>query len=352
MKTLIYLGIILTLASCGPNKEEGPNKEQIKEEERMRVAHPKSRVKQFDIMLGNVGKEEWQRSINRILTRIKINGEGISVTNQDYLKRQFAVTDKIILRALRDGDNIDGVLENVNNVAKEFGFDPLSKTDIEDMVYLLYGGDVRVLNAMGISTRIKLIPDNELLNNTDDILRGVGYSEEEIKASRKAYKDRVSKDNPKTKEEIEAAEKESAVTAESQQEASSSDGNGESEEQEAKYDLGNMLGQGGGSDEGTGGGDGLGHGGGIGDGSTRKVYFNPNLDNLTTTPAKVAVKIKINNEGKVYWSEAQLSNPFTNTTVKTIIKLAEKKALEFTYKPTSASTKYDVDILKLEFKVN
>ena len=60
----------------------------------------------------------------------------------------------------------------------------------------------------------------------------------------------------------------------------------------------------------------------------------------------------INNEGKVYWSEAQLSNSFTNTSDKTIIELAEKKALEFTYKPTSASTEYDVDILKLEFKVN
>ncbi|MBT6439652.1 MAG: hypothetical protein HOK72_08080, partial [Flavobacteriales bacterium] len=167
--------------------------------------------------------------------------------------------------------------------------------------------------------------------------------------------------NESSEDEVATKEEESAVTAESQQEANSSDGNGESDEKEAKYDLGNVYGSGGGeeggdgeggSDGGTGGGDGLGNGGGIGDGSSRKVYFDPNLDNLTTTPAKVAVKIKINNEGKVYWSEAQLSNSFTNTSDKTIIELAEKKALEFTYKPTSASTKYDVDILKLEFKVN
>jgi len=225
MKTLIYLGIILTLASCGPNKEEGPNKEQIKEEERMRME----------------AREELQEE---------------------------------------------------------------------------------------------------------------RYSNEERMRT-------VAREEPQ--EEIMLQEKESALTAESQQEASSSDGNGEADEQEAKYDLGNVYGDGGGeeggdgeggSGGGTGGGDGLGNGGGIGDGSTRKVNFDPNLDNLTTTPAKVAVKIKINNEGKVYWSEAQLSDPFTNTSDKTIIELAEKKALEFTYKPTSASTKYDVDILKLEFKVN
>ena len=156
-------------------------------------------------------------------------------------------------------------------------------------------------------------------------------------------------------------EEESAVTAESQQKASSSDGNGESDEQEAKYDLGNVLGSGGGeeggdgeggSGDGTGGGDGLGNGGGIGDGSSRKIKYVPILDELTTIPAKVAVKIKINNEGKVTWSEAQLSNSFTNTSDKAIIKLAEKKAKEFTYKPTSAETKYDIKIVKLNFKVN
>ena len=246
MKTLIYLGIILTLASCGPNKEEGPNKEQIKEEERMRME----------------AREELQE------------------------ERRLQEEERMRAGAREESQE-------------------------------------------------------ERYSNEEERMRTVAREEPQ--------------------EEIMLQEKESALTAESQQEASSSDGNGEADEQEAQYDLGNVYGQGGGeeggdgeggSDGGTGGGDGLGNGEGVGDGSSRKIKKVPNLDNLTTTPAKVAVKIKINNEGKVYWSEAQLSNPFTNVRDKAIINLAEKKALEFTYKPTSASTKYDVKTLKLEFKVN
>jgi len=174
-------------------------------------------------------------------------------------------------------------------------------------------------------------------------------------------KEQSEESNESSEEEVVTQEEESPVEASSHQEASSSDGNGESNEQEAAYDLGNIFGHGngdeggdgdGGTGGGTGGGDGLGNGSGIGDGSSRKVQNIPNLNNLTKTPAKVAVKIKIDNNGKVYWSEAQLSDSYTNTTDKTIIKLAEKKALEFTYKPTSASTKYDVKILQLNFRVN
>ena len=188
-----------------------------------------------------------------------------------------------------------------------------------------------------------------------------GGSKEVSKETSQSAKEQNEETNESSEDEVATQEEESAVTAESQTKASSSDGNGEAEEQEAKYDLGNVLGSGsgqeggdgeGGSDGGTGGGDGLGNGEGVGDGSSRKIKNVPSLDNLTTTPAKVAVKIKINKDGRVYWSEAQLSNSFTNTSDKTIIELAEKKALEFTYKPTSASAEYDVKTLKLEFKVN
>ena len=184
-----------------------------------------------------------------------------------------------------------------------------------------------------------------------------GGSKEVSKETSQSAKEQNEETNESSEDEVATQEEESAVTAESQTKASSSDGNGEADEQEAKYDLGNVYGSGGGdgeggSDGGTGGGDGLGNGEGVGDGSSRKIKNVPSLDNLTTTPAKVAVKIKINKDGKVYWSEAQLSNSFTNTSDKTIIELAEKKALEFIYKPTSAETKYDVKTLKLEFKVN
>lgn len=91
---------------------------------------------------------------------------------------------------------------------------------------------------------------------------------------------------------------------------------------------------------------------GIGDGSSREVKYIPNLNNLTTIPAKVAVKIKIDRNGRVFWSEVQLHNTFTNTANKDIIKLAEKKALEFIYKPTSTSVKFDVKTIKFDFKVN
>ena len=199
------------------------------------------------------------------------------------------------------------------------------------------------------------------LDFTDAGGGSAGGSKEVSKETSQSAKEQNEETNESSQDEVATQEEESAVTAESQQEASSSDGNGEADEQVEKYDLGNVLGSGGGeeggdgeggSDGGTGGRDGLGNGGGIGDGSNRKIEKVPNLDNLTTTPAKVAVKIKIDNEGKVYWSEAQLSNSFTNTSDKTIIELAKKKALEFTYKPTSASTEYDEKIVKLEFKVN
>ena len=38
MKKLLYIGIILILGYCGPNEitEEGPNREEMKEEERIR----------------------------------------------------------------------------------------------------------------------------------------------------------------------------------------------------------------------------------------------------------------------------------------------------------------------------
>ena len=188
-----------------------------------------------------------------------------------------------------------------------------------------------------------------------------GGSKEVSEETSESAKEQNEETNESSEDEASTQEEESAVTAESQTEASSSDGNGEADEQEAKYDLGNVYGSGGGeegsngeggSDGGTGGGDGLGNGEGVGDGSSRKIKNVPVLDNLTNTPAKVAVKIKINKDGEVYWSEAQLSNSFTNTSDKTIIELAEKKALEFTYKPTSASAEYDVKTLKLEFKVN
>ena len=188
-----------------------------------------------------------------------------------------------------------------------------------------------------------------------------GGSQQISEETSQSAKEENEETNESSEEEVATQEEESAITAESAQESSSSDGNGESSEQEAEYDLGSIWGQGsgdeggtgdGGSGGGTGGGDGLGNGDGIGDGSSRKIKNIPNLDNLTTTPAKVAVKIKIDKQGKVYWSEAQLSNSFTNTSDKSIIKLAEKKALEFTYKPTTASTKYDVKIIKLEFRVN
>jgi hypothetical protein len=91
---------------------------------------------------------------------------------------------------------------------------------------------------------------------------------------------------------------------------------------------------------------------GIGDGSSREIKYIPNLNNLTTIPAKVAVKIKIDRNGRVFWSEVQLHNTFTNTANKDIIKLAEKKALEFIYKPTSTSVKFDVKTIKFDFKVN
>lgn len=182
-------------------------------------------------------------------------------------------------------------------------------------------------------------------------------SEEESSSA----KEQNEESNESSEEEVATQTEESPVEATSHQESSSSDGNGESSEQEAEYDLGNIFGHGngdeggegdGGSGGGTGGGDGLGNGTGTGDGSSRKIQNVPNLDNLTSTPAKVAVKIKINNDGKVFWSDALLSDSFTNTTDSKIIKLAEKKALEFKYKPTSASTKYDVKTIYLDFRVN
>jgi len=188
-----------------------------------------------------------------------------------------------------------------------------------------------------------------------------GGSEQVSEETSQSAEEQNEETNESSEEEVVTQAEESPVSAESHQESSSSDGNGQSNEQEAEYDLGNIWGHGsgdeggtgdGGSGGGTGGGDGLGNGDGIGDGSSRKIKNIPNLDNLTTTPAKVAVKIKIDKQGKVYWSEAQLSNSFTNTSDKAIIKLAEKKALEFTYKPTTAAIKYDVKIIKLEFRVN
>jgi hypothetical protein len=187
-----------------------------------------------------------------------------------------------------------------------------------------------------------------------------GGSKEVSEETSQSAKEQNEETNESSEDEVATQEEESAVTAESQQEASSSDGNGDSNEQEAAISGNPFSGSGGGdaggdgeggSDGGTGGGDGLGNGGGIGDGSSRTIKNIPNLDKLTTIPAKVAVKIKINNEGKVTWSEAQLSNSFTNTSDPAIIKLAEKKAKEFTYKPTSAETKYDIKIVQLEFKV-
>lgn len=99
---------------------------------------------------------------------------------------------------------------------------------------------------------------------------------------------------------------------------------------------------------------GMGHGGGgeIGDGSTRRIKHEPNLDNLIQVPAKVAVKIMIDTQGKVVWSEAQIHHAYTDNADETILRLAEKKAQEFRYMPTTSSAKYDVKIIKFNFKVN
>jgi len=199
------------------------------------------------------------------------------------------------------------------------------------------------------------------LDFTDAGGGSAGGSKEVSEETSQSAKEQNEETNESSEDEVATQEEESAVTAESQQEASSSDGNGEAEEQEAKYDLGNVYGSGGGdeggdgeggSDGGTGGGDGLGNGGGIGDGSSRKVKNKPNLDGVTKIAANVAVKIKIDNAGNVYWAEAQLSHNFTKTADIEILKKAEKKAKEFTFNSTSASTKYDVRILKLEFTVH
>ncbi|MDG2226686.1 MAG: hypothetical protein P8L20_03030 [Flavobacteriales bacterium] len=98
---------------------------------------------------------------------------------------------------------------------------------------------------------------------------------------------------------------------------------------------------------------GIGHGGGgeIGDGSTRIIKQEPNLDNLIQVPAKVAVKIKIDRQGEVFWSEAQIHHAYTNNADETTLRLAEKKAQEFRYMPTTSSAKYDVKIIKFNFKV-
>ena len=103
---------------------------------------------------------------------------------------------------------------------------------------------------------------------------------------------------------------------------------------------------------------GMGHGGGgeigdgIGDGSSRRIKHVPNLYNLTQVPAKVAVKIKIDRQGEVFWSEAQIHHAYTNNADETILRLAEKKAQEFRYMPTTSSAKYDVKIIKFNFIVN
>ena len=115
--------------------------------------------------------------------------------------RDIAAKDEVILTALRDSKSGDDIVDALNSVQKEITY---TKEVVKDMVYMLYGNDSYILNKLGLQRKLRVIPDNELANNTDDVLRAMGYTDEEIKAARESLMNK-SKVKPKTKKATDEA---------------------------------------------------------------------------------------------------------------------------------------------------
>lgn len=156
-----------------------------------------ARKASFNSMIGRIGGDVWESELREILVKVKIRSEGgrrvLSEGEIQSVLRDIAAKDKVILVALRDGKSGDDIVDALNSAQKEITF---TKESVQDMVYMLYGNDVFILNKLGVRMKLRVIPDNELANNTDDVLRTMGYTDEEIKAAREASKRKV---NPKPK---------------------------------------------------------------------------------------------------------------------------------------------------------
>jgi len=151
-----------------------------------------ARKASFNSMIGRIGGDVWESELREILVKVKIRSEvGRRVLSEGEIQsvlRDIAAKDKVILVALRDGKSGDDIVDALNSAQKEITF---TKESVQDMVYMLYGNDVFILNKLGVRMKLRVIPDNELVNNTDDVLRTMGYTDEEIKAAREASKTKV-----------------------------------------------------------------------------------------------------------------------------------------------------------------
>ena len=102
MKKLLYIGIVLMLASCG--SEEGPNREEIKEEERIRMEvkeelekekriEERSSIKigDLEVMTDDLGKMTWDDA-KKACENL---GDGWRLPTKDELNVLYENKDKI-----------------------------------------------------------------------------------------------------------------------------------------------------------------------------------------------------------------------------------------------------------------
>jgi len=102
MKKLLYIGIVLMLASCG--SEEGPNREEIKEEERIRMEvkeelekekriEERSSIKigDLEVMTDDLGEMEWDDAMKACADL----GDGWRLPTKDELNVLYENKDKI-----------------------------------------------------------------------------------------------------------------------------------------------------------------------------------------------------------------------------------------------------------------
>ena len=106
MKKLLYIGLILMFGSCGPNEitEEGPNREEIKEEERIRMEvkeeleeekriEERSSIKIGDlkVMTDDLGEMNWEEAVKAC----KNLGYGWRLPTKEELNILYENKDKI-----------------------------------------------------------------------------------------------------------------------------------------------------------------------------------------------------------------------------------------------------------------
>ena len=109
MKKIIYLGIIAILTSCGPNKE------QIKEEERMRM----EAIKEIEEEQRQAAQEEAVKALEKLGTELN------KITAKDKKEGEDISNDKEMNRAI-DNAPMPNFEEEENSQDDEEDFDPES----------------------------------------------------------------------------------------------------------------------------------------------------------------------------------------------------------------------------------